>query len=96
MKHVFAIIVFAALFPGNNAFAPSRCTNLIQLPAPKVSSVSFRTPTTTHTSNTASPATLFARRRILSEDDLASPPDQKIIETVESLGRNDVLASGAY
>jgi len=39
------------------------------------------------------PSTLSARRPLLSEDDLAAPPDQKVIEAVKSLGGNDVLAS---
>lgn len=37
---------------------------------------------------------LFARRKLLSEDNLAAPPDPKVIEAVQSLGGNDVLASG--
>ena len=37
---------------------------------------------------------LAARRPLLSEDDLAAPPDQKVIDAVESLGGYDVLASG--
>lgn len=36
---------------------------------------------------------LFARRKLLSEDNLAAPPDPKVIEAVQSLGGNDVLAS---
>lgn len=37
---------------------------------------------------------LYARRPLLSEDDLATPPDPKVIEAVESLKSNNVLASG--
>ncbi len=36
---------------------------------------------------------LAARRQLLSEDDLAAPPNQKVIEAVEQLGGNDVVAS---
>lgn len=37
---------------------------------------------------------LFAfRRPILSEDDLAAPPDRNVLDAVEKMGKNDMLAS---
>ena len=98
MKHnLLAIVVLISTFAGDNAFVP-RCSNLIQIRAPRKASSSFPSESFTssasrHAHNAVHP-TLFARRQILSEDDLAAPPDQKIIEAVEKLGGNDVLASG--
>ena len=71
--------------PGHDAFAPSQYTKQLNLQSPI--GLIGRTST--------SPATaLFARRPLLSEDDLAAPPNTAVIKAVEKLGGNDVLASG--
>ena len=36
------------------------------------------------------------RRSLLSEDDLARPPDKRVIKAVEDIGGNDILASGKH
>lgn len=70
--------------PGHDAFAPSQYTKQLNLQSPI--GLIGRTNT--------SPATdLFARRPLLSEDDLAAPPNTAVIKAVEKLGGNDVLAS---
>ena len=37
---------------------------------------------------------LRLRRPLLSEDDMAQPPDNRVIKAVEDIGGNDILASG--
>lgn len=58
-----------------------------------LSSPTKRIPSRTN-ANGSSTTILGARRPLLSEDDLATPPDPKVIEAVETLNSNNVLASG--
>lgn len=57
-----------------------------------LSSPTKRIPSRTN-ANGSSTTILGARRPLLSEDDLATPPDPKVIEAVETLNSNNVLAS---
>jgi hypothetical protein len=88
------VVSTLTIIVGTDAFAPPAqfACQTLQLPSPDFASrESFTAP---KVYNTAARQTLLARRPILSEDDLAAPPDKKIIEAVEKIGRNDVLASG--
>ena len=89
MKIAAVSILLGILLPCYPAFAPNRVS---LLPPASTRDVTF----TKYPSRNIIPSTLSARRPLLSEDDLAAPPDQKVIEAVESLGGNDVLASGEF
>lgn len=81
MKHI--VYLFPFILSGSLAFVPSIRTRLCLNPH-SVSSSSF----------TSSQNSLLARRPLLSEDDLATPPNPKVIEIVEKMGGKNVIASG--
>lgn len=70
-------ILFSCL-RGSVSFAPSTLPSLVPI---RTASLGSRT------------YDLQARRPLLSEDDLATPPNPKVIEAVEKMGGNNVLAS---
>lgn len=88
LKILFGILITSWRNEHVQAFAPSPFVK-------SINRVNKNTPTfTTAFDGGSSCLSLHALRRpLLSEDDLAAPPDQKVIEAVEQLGGNDVLAS---
>ena len=90
---IVAVSILVGALPCYPAFTPSRVSLLP--PVSTRGAISTKYPSRNRNNN-ITPSTLSARRPLLSEDDLAAPPDQKVIEAVESLGGNDVLASGEF
>mmetsp|Transcript_6973 Transcript_6973/g.13159 ORF Transcript_6973/g.13159 Transcript_6973/m.13159 type:complete len:587 (+) Transcript_6973:35-1795(+) len=97
MKLVYFLFAFVLCvhIPQCQAFAPPHLVRLTSTSRSTISisssPVTSRIPSTIqHVRITTS---LDARRPLLSEDDLATPPDPKVIEAVESLNSNNVLAS---
>ena len=79
----FALYVFSLLVSGSFAFVPMSKTGFSTKPH-----------LTANPSIRPSQHSLLARRPLLSEDDLATPPNPKVIEVVEKMGGTNVIASG--
>jgi len=93
MKITTVSILVGLGLPCFPAFAPNQAFTLPTI-AKSGGATSYLSTRSTSNSVKIISSALAARRPLLSEDDLAAPPDQKVIEAVESLGGNDVLASG--
>jgi len=92
MKITTVSILVGLGLPCFPAFAPNQAFTLPTI-AKSGGATSYLSTRSTSNSVKIISSALAARRPLLSEDDLAAPPDQKVIEAVESLGGNDVLAS---
>lgn len=99
MKRINAFIALTFLRAyGVNSFTPSSSLNsntrfnTIGFKKSSNRAHIFNVPTFTSSKS----ALNAARRPLLSEDDLAAPPSEKVIEAVQRLGGNDVLASGMF
>lgn len=96
MKKINAFITLIFLKAhGVSTFSPSSSLNsstrfnTIGFTASSQRANNIHVPTSTNSKS----ALNAARRPLLSEDDLAAPPSEKVIEAVNRLGGNDVLAS---
>ena len=95
MKIATVSILVGLGLPCVPAFAPNQAFTLPTVAKSGAVQVSNKWSSSSSSSSTKIfTSALAARRPLLSEDDLAAPPDPKVIDAVESLGGYDVLASG--